>query len=126
MNEFIATKNAPAAIGPYSQGVKNRNMLFVSGQIPFVPATMIVAGEDITSQTRQSLQNVKGIVEAAGFALTDIVKCTVYLKDMNDFAAMNAEYAAFFQLHKPARAAVEVARLPKDVKVEIDAICVRN
>jgi len=125
MNQFVKTEHAPAAIGPYSQAVLAGNTLYVSGQIPFVPETMKVAGDDITSQTRQSLQNVKGIVEAAGFKVTDIVKCTVFLKDMNEFAAMNAEYAAFFGDHKPARAAVEVARLPRDVRVEIDAICVR-
>ncbi|MFA5006911.1 MAG: RidA family protein [Candidatus Izemoplasmatales bacterium] len=125
MTQFIKTEHAPAAIGPYSQAVLAGNTLYVSGQIPFVPETMKVAGDDVASQTRQSLQNVKGIVEAAGFKVADIVKCTVFLKDMNDFAAMNAEYAAFFGDHKPARAAVEVARLPRDVKVEIDAICVR-
>lgn len=125
MNQFIKTEHAPAAIGPYSQAVLAGNTLYVSGQIPFVPETMKVAGDDIASQTRQSLQNVKGIVEAAGFKVADIVKCTVFLKDMNEFSAMNAEYAAFFGDHKPARAAVEVARLPRDVRVEIDAVCVR-
>jgi 2-iminobutanoate/2-iminopropanoate deaminase len=125
MHQFIHTPNAPAAIGPYSQAVRAGNTLFVSGQIPFVPETMTVAGPDIGSQTRQSLANVKAIVEEAGFSLNDIVKCTVYLKDMGEFAVMNAEYAAFFGNHKPARAAVEVARLPKDVRVEIDAICVK-
>jgi 2-iminobutanoate/2-iminopropanoate deaminase len=122
MLKSIVTDKAPAAIGPYSQAVLAGNTLFVSGQIPFVPETMKVAGEDIATQTRQSLHNIQAIVEAAGFQTSDIVKCTVFLKDLNEFAAMNAEYAAFFQNHKPARATVEVSRLPKDVRVEIDAI----
>jgi len=126
MRRFIQTEKAPAAIGPYSQAVLVGNTLYVSGQIPFVPETMTVAGPDILTQTRQSLANLKAIVEAAGFSLEDIVKCTVYLQDMNEFSLMNAEYAAFFQNHKPARAAVEVARLPKNVRVEIDAICVKE
>ena len=125
MLQFVKTQNAPAAIGPYSQGVVAGNTLYVSGQIPFVPATMTIAGPDIASQTRQSLSNIKAIVEEAGFKVTDIVRCTVFLKDMNDFPAMNAEYAAFFGEHKPARAAVGVSRLPKDCLVEIDAICAR-
>lgn len=125
MFRFIQTKKAPAAIGPYSQAVLAGNTLYVSGQIPFVPETMTVAGPDIAAQTRQSLANIKGIVEEAGFTVNDIVKCTVYLKDMGEFAIMNGEYAAFFGAHKPARAAVEVAKLPKDVRVEIDAICVK-
>lgn len=125
MSQIIRTENAPAAIGPYSQAILAGNTLYVSGQIPFVPATMAIAGPDIASQTRQSLANVKAIVEEAGFRITDIVRCTVFLLDLNDFAAMNAEYAAFFGDHKPARAAVQVARLPKDSRIEIDAICVR-
>lgn len=125
MNQFIKTDLAPAAIGPYSQAVLAGNTLYVSGQIPFIPETMTVSGPDVASQTRQSLKNIKAIVEAAGFAVTDIVRCTVFMKDLKEFSAMNAEYAAFFQQHKPARAAVEVARLPKDVLIEIDAICVK-
>lgn len=123
--KFISTEHAPQAIGPYSQAVLAGNTLYVSGQIPFVPETMQVAGPDVTSQTRQSLKNIEAIVETAGFSVTDIVKCTVYMKNLGEFQAMNAEYAAFFQDHKPARAAVEVARLPKDVLVEIDAVCVK-
>jgi len=125
MNQFIKTDLAPAAIGPYSQAVLAGNTLYVSGQIPFISETMTVSGPDVASQTRQSLKNIKAIVEAAGFAVTDIVRCTVFMKDLKEFAVMNAEYAAFFQQHKPARAAVEVARLPKDVLIEIDAICVK-
>lgn len=125
MHKFISTPHAPAAIGPYSQAVLANDTLYVSGQIPLIPETMTLAGPDTATQTRQSLRNIQAIVEAAGFRLTDVVRCTVYLKDMNEFAVMNAEYLAFFGEHKPARAAVEVARLPKDVRVEIDAICVR-
>jgi len=125
MNQFIKTDLAPAAIGPYSQAVLAGNTLYISGQIPFIPETMTVSGPDVASQTRQSLKNIKAIVEAAGFTVTDIVRCTVFMKDLKEFALMNAEYAAFFQQHKPARAAVEVARLPKDVLIEIDAICVK-
>lgn len=126
MLKFIETDLAPKAIGPYSQAVEAGNMLFVSGQIPFVPETMTLVSEDIRIQTNQSLNNIKGIVETAGFRIKDIVKCTVFLKDMNHFKDMNEVYASFFKTHKPARAAVEVARLPKDVLVEIDAICIRN
>ncbi len=125
MLKTIKTELAPAAIGPYSQGVLAGTTLYVSGQIPFIAATMKLAGDDIQSQTRQSLQNVKAIVEAAGYAISDIVKCTVFIKDMNEFPAMNAVYQEFFGEHKPTRSTVEVARLPKDVKVEIDAIAVR-
>jgi 2-iminobutanoate/2-iminopropanoate deaminase len=126
MLKFIETELAPKAIGPYSQAVEAGNMLFVSGQIPFVPETMTLVSEDIRTQTNQSLQNIKGIVETAGYGIEDIVKCTVFLKDMNHFKDMNEVYASFFKTHKPARAAVEVARLPKDVLVEIDAICKKN
>ncbi|MFA6649225.1 MAG: Rid family detoxifying hydrolase [Candidatus Izemoplasmatales bacterium] len=125
MLKFINTPMAPAAVGPYSQGVLAGNTLYVSGQIPFVAETMTVAGPDISLQTRQSLFNIKAIVEQAGFQITDIARCTVFMRNMNDFAIMNAEYQAFFKDHKPARAAVEVSRLPKDVLVEIDAICIK-
>ena len=126
MKKMIHTPLAPKAIGPYSQAVSVLNQLYVSGQIPFVPETMTLVSEDVTQQTKQSLQNILAIVHEAGFSLTDIVKCTVYLKDMNDFTKMNEAYLTFFGNHKPARAAVEVARLPRDVKVEIDAICVKE
>ncbi|HOW38671.1 MAG TPA: RidA family protein [Candidatus Izemoplasmatales bacterium] len=125
MHRPIHTDQAPAAIGPYSQAILANDTLYVSGQTPLIPETMAVVAPDIVSQTRQSLKNIKAIVEAAGFTVSDIVKCTVFLKDMNDFAAMNGEYLAFFGAHKPARSTVEVARLPKDVRVEIDAVCVR-
>ena len=122
MNEIIHTPNAPAAIGPYSQAVKAGNMLFVSGQIPIDPSTGAFAGEDIVTQTRQSLTNVKNILAAAGYALTDVVKTTVLLADIADFAAMNAVYAEFFVENCPARACFAVRDLPKGALVEIEAI----
>ncbi len=126
MLKFIKTEQAPAAIGPYSQAVLANDTLYVSGQLPFEPKTMTLPGDDVASQTLQSLNNIKAIVEAAGFQLTDVVRCGVFLKDMSTFAQMNGVYQSFFGDHKPARAAVEVARLPKDVMVEIDAICVKS
>jgi 2-iminobutanoate/2-iminopropanoate deaminase len=123
--KFIETKKAPAAVGPYSQGVEANGTLYVSGQIPFVPETMTLIGPTIQEQTKQSLDNIKAIVEEAGYKVENIVKCQVFLKDMNDFTYMNKVYEDFFDGHKPARCAVEVSRLPKDVKVEIDAVCVK-
>lgn len=122
----IHTTDAPKAVGPYSQAILAKDTLYVSGQIPYVAATMTVAGEDIKSQTRQSLENIKAIVEKAGLQVTDIVKCGVFLQDLSMFADMNEVYAEFFNGHKPARFAVEVARLPLDVLIEIDAIAVKN
>ena len=122
MNTPIYTPNAPAAIGPYSQAVQAGSMLFVSGQIPIDPATGNFAGEDITTQTRQSLTNVKNILEAAGYSLNDVVKTTVLLADIADFAAMNAVYAEFFSENKPARACFAVRDLPRGALVEIEAI----
>ena len=122
MREIISTTGAPGAIGPYSQGVKANGMLFVSGQLPLDPATGAFPGSDITSQTRQSLTNVKHIVEAAGMTLADVVRVGVFLKEMNDFAARNEVYGQFFTTDCPARAAVEVARLPKDALVEIECV----
>ena len=122
MNTPIYTPNAPAAIGPYSQAVQAGNMLFVSGQIPVDPATGNFAGEDIVTQTKQSLTNVKNILEAAGYSLNDVVKTTVLLADIADFAAMNAVYAEFFCENKPARACFAVRDLPKAALVEIEAI----
>ncbi|QVK19818.1 RidA family protein [Mycoplasmatota bacterium] len=125
MKNLINTSNAPAAVGPYTQAFEAHGTLFVSGQIPFVPETMTLVSDDISDQARQSLENVKAIVNEAGYEITDIVKCQVFLNDMNDFQAVNNVYADFFGDHKPARCAVEVSRLPKDVGVEIDAICVK-
>ena len=122
MKEIISTQNAPAAIGPYSQGVKAGNLLFVSGQIPLDPATGEVVEANIQTQTTRSLNNLKAILEQAGGSLASVVKTTVFLKSMDDFAEMNAVYQSFFQTECPARSAVQVGKLPKDVLVEIQAI----
>ena len=122
MNQSIHTPNAPAAIGPYSQAVQAGNTLYVSGQIPIDPATGAFSGVDITAQTRQSLTNVRNILEAAGFTLADVVKTTVLLADIADFATMNAVYAEFFTSDCPARACFAVKDLPKGALVEIEAI----
>ena len=125
MNNAISTPNAPAAIGPYSQGIQAGSTLFVSGQLTIDPATGAFAGEDIASQTRQSLTNIKNILAAAGASMNDVVKTTVMLKNIGDFAAMNAVYAEFFTEPFPARAAYQVAALPKDALVEIECIAVK-
>ncbi len=125
MNQIIHTEKGPAAIGPYSQAVQAGNLLFVSGQIPIDPATGVFAGEDIVAQTRQSLRNVQAILETAGYQLSDVVKATVLLSDMGDFAAMNGVYAEFFQTDCPARAAFAVKELPKGAKVEIEVIAAK-
>ncbi len=122
MKKAIFTKNAPAAVGPYSQAMRAGDMLFVSGQIPYVPSTMKLVSEDIKEQTRQSLENVKAILEEAGASLNDVVKAGVFIKDMNEFGAINEVYSEYFSENKPARACVEVARLPLDVRVEIEVI----
>lgn len=120
---FIETDKAPAAIGPYSQAVQAGDLLYVSGQLPIDGISGKIP-EGVEEQTRQSLTNIKLIVEAAGGRLADIIKCTVYLKDMNNFASMNKIYAEYFTANCPARVAVEVSRLPKDVDIEIEAIAV--
>ncbi len=125
MNQSIYTPNAPAAIGPYSQAVQTGNMLFVSGQIPIVPASGEFAGNDIATQTHQSLTNIKNILAAAGYSLNDVVKTTVLLADIADFAAMNAVYAEYFSENKPARAAFAVKDLPRGALVEIEAIAAK-
>ena len=122
MNQTIHTDKAPAAIGPYSQAVRAGSLLFVSGQLPIDPATGTFAGQDITAQTRQSLKNVQAILEAAGYCCADVVKATVLLANMADFAAMNAVYAEFFPSNCPARAAFAVKELPKGALVEIEVI----
>ena len=119
----VATTNAPAAIGPYSQGIIVNGMFYSSGQIPLTAAGELVEG-DIVVQTHQVFANLKAVLEAAGSSLDNVVKTTVFMKDMNDFVAMNEVYASHFGEHKPARSAVEVARLPKDVKVEIEVMAV--
>jgi len=120
--EQVVTENAPKAIGPYSQGTKGNGFVFCSGQIPADPKTGELVSGSITDQTRQSLSNVKGVIEGAGSSMDRVMKVTVFLKDMNDFSEMNAEYTKWFSDPPPARAAVEVARLPKDVDIEIEAI----
>lgn len=123
MKEVISTNNAPGAIGPYSQAIKLGNMLFASGQIPIDPKTGEFAGNDIKTQTKQSLANVKAILEEAGTSLENVVKTTVFLSDINNFAAMNEVYAEVFAgTVFPARSAVEVAALPKGALVEIEVI----
>lgn len=129
MTKVIHTEKAPAAIGPYVQAVDLGDLVFTSGQIPVNPATNAVPS-DIVAQTRQSLENVKAIIEQAGLTAADIVKTTVFVKDLNDFVAVNTEYERFFKENHhpnfPARSCVEVARLPKDVGLEIEAIARRK
>ena len=122
MKQVIHTDSAPAAIGPYSQAIQIGDLLFVSGQVPIDPRTGAIVEGDIKAQAQQSLNNLKAILNAAGTNMGAVVKTTVFLADMNDFAAMNEVYAQFFQEPFPARSAVQVARLPKDAKVEIEAI----
>ena len=124
MKEIISTPNAPAAIGPYSQAIKAGNLLFISGQVPLDPATGEVVEGDITVQTRRVLDNVKAILAEAGADFSNVVKTTVFLKDMNDFVPMNRVYAEYYPENCPARSAVQVGRLPKDVSVEIETIAV--
>lgn len=124
MNQAIHTENAPAAIGPYSQGIKAGNTIYVSGQLPIDPATGEFAGTDIAAQTRQSLTNIQNILAAAGTDMSKVVKTTVLLADITEFGAMNEVYAEFFQEPYPARAAFQVAAIPKGAKVEIEAIAV--
>lgn len=130
MTKVLHTEQAPAAIGPYVQGVDLGNMVMTSGQIPVIPATGEIVSEDVAKQARQSLENVKAVVESSGLSVSDIVKMTVFVKDLNDFGIVNEVYGSFFDEHKvanyPARSCVEVARLPKDVKIEIEAIAVRK
>lgn len=123
MRKIVATKAAPAAIGPYSQGNIFGNLIFTSGQVPLDPETGAIVGTTIEEQTEQVLKNVKAILEEAGSCLQNVLKTTVFIKNMNDFAAMNAVYAKYFtEGSYPSRSAVEVARLPKDVLVEIETI----
>jgi 2-iminobutanoate/2-iminopropanoate deaminase len=119
---IIKTETAPPAIGPYSQAIKVDQMIFVSGQIPIDKEAKNIVGADIASQTRQCLENIRAILESTGAAMSQVVKTTVYLKDMGDFKQMNEVYKDFFQIDPPARACVEVSKLPGNVLVEIDAI----
>ena len=124
MNEVVSTDKAPGAIGPYSQAIKTNGMVFCSGQIPIDPATGDFVSEDIAEQTTQVFKNLTAVLEAAGSGLDKVVKTTVFLADMNDFAAMNEVYANYFTENKPARATVQAARLPRDARVEIECIAV--
>jgi 2-iminobutanoate/2-iminopropanoate deaminase len=124
MREIISTPDAPKAIGPYSQGIRANGFIFVSGQVAIDPATQQVITGDVAAQTARVIQNLSEILEAAGSGLGKVVRTTVFLKNMNDFAAMNEVYGKYFSAAPPARSTVEVSRLPKDVLVEIDVIAV--
>ena len=126
MHKIISSSRAPLAIGPYAQALiaQGSNMMFISGQLPLNPTTMTIDGLDIKAQTRQVLANIKAIIDEACVDKNAIIKTTVYLQNMSDFSLMNEEYSQFFASHKPARVCFEVARLPKDALVEIDAIAI--
>ena len=124
MEKIISTENAPGAIGPYSQAIKIRDMIFCSGQIPIDPATGNFVSDDVAEQTEQVLKNLEAVLKAGGAGFENVVKTTVFLADMNDFAVMNEVYGRFFSDVKPARATVQAARLPRDARVEIDCIAV--
>jgi 2-iminobutanoate/2-iminopropanoate deaminase len=126
MKTVIASAAAPAAVGPYSQAIAVGNLVFCAGQIPLDPASGNLIEGDVTAQTRRVLENVKAVLAAAGTTLNDVVKSTVFLLDMNDFAAMNAVYAEYFSAPFPARSTIQVARLPKDARVEIEVIASRS
>ena len=125
MNKNLSTPKAPAAIGPYAQGVQAGNMVFVSGQLPIVPETGDLHTGSMGEQTCQCMQNIAAILAEAGCTLQDVVKTTIFLKDLGDFVEVNAAYATFFPENPPARACVQVAKLPKDGRVEIEAIAVK-
>ena len=122
MIDIVATDRGPRAIGPYSQGIKANGFVFLSGQIALDPVTQQIVEGSVATQTERVLENLKGIVEAAGSSIQRVVKTTVFLADINDFAAMNEVYSRYFTTHRPARSTVEVSRLPRDVRVEIDLI----
>jgi len=122
MKKPISTDHAPKAIGPYSQAIVANGLAFLSGQIPLDPANNTMIDGDIVAQTERVLQNIKGLLEASGSSLSQVVKTTVFLKDMGEFAKMNEVYARYFSENAPARSTVEAARLPRDVRVEIDCI----
>jgi 2-iminobutanoate/2-iminopropanoate deaminase len=122
MREVIATDTAPKAIGPYSQAIRAQGLIFTSGQIAFDPATQQIIAGDVSAQTDRVLKNLDAILQGAGSSVDKVLRCTVFLKNMGDFAAMNEVYGRYFKQSPPARSTVEVARLPKDVLVEIDVI----
>jgi len=126
MRTVIATERGPKAIGPYSQAIKANGLVFLSGQIPLDPATQQLITGDVAAQTERVLQNIAAVLDAAGTSLARVVKTTVFLKNMNDFVAMNEVYGCYFTAEPPARSTVEVARLPKDVLVEIDVIALEG
>lgn len=126
MKDRIQTNNAPQAIGPYSQAIKANGLIFASGQIPLDPATMQIVEGGIREQTERVMRNLAAVLEAAGSQLNRVVKTTVFLADMNEFAAMNEVYGSFFDELPPARSTVEVKRLPRDVRVEIDVIALAD
>lgn len=124
--KVIKTKNAPAALGPYEAGIKVGNFIFTSGQIPVDPKTNDLVTGPIESQARQSLENIKGILEEEGYSLKDVVKTTVFLADINDFAAVNKVYGEYFSEHKPARSCLQVAKIPKNAGLEIEVIAYKE
>mgnify|MGYP001219763602 CR=1 FL=1 len=124
MKTIVATDSAPKAIGPYSQATAHNGLVYLSGQIPLDPATMQIIEGDIAAQTERVMENLKAVLEAAGSSLSQVLKTTVYLKDMGEFAKMNEVYGRYFPDSPPARATVEVARLPRDVRVEIECIAI--
>ncbi len=124
MIEVVATEKAPGAIGPYSQAIKANGMVFCSGQIPIDPATGNFVSDDVVEQTEQVFKNLGEVLAAAGASFETVVKTSVFLADMNDFAAMNEVYSRYFETNKPARATVQAARLPRDARVEIDCIAI--
>ena len=123
---IISTNAAPQAIGPYSQAIEVNNTLYISGQIPLDPQTMEVIADDVATQTHQCLKNIDAILTQAGYSLHNVVKCGIFLTDMNDFSIVNEVYGQYFHSHKPTRSCVQVAKLPREVKIEIEAIAVRN
>jgi 2-iminobutanoate/2-iminopropanoate deaminase len=124
VKQIVHTDKAPAAIGPYSQAVHAGKLIFTAGQIPIDPETGGIAGNDIQTQTRQVLENLGAVLSAAGSDLKHVLKTTVFLKNMSDFSGMNAVYAAYFPENPPARSAVEVARLPRDVLIEVECVAI--
>jgi len=126
MKQIISTPHAPAAIGPYSQAIQTGNLLFISGQIPIVPETGKLLEGDIRMQTEQVMKNIGAILEAAGLGFADVVKCTCYLEDIADFKAMNEVYGSYFTVEPPARAALQIGKLPLGAKVEIDTIAAKK
>ena len=122
MKKIIHTPKAPAAIGPYSQAISYQNLIFCSGQLPLHPETMEMVGKTAAEQTKQVMENLKAVLEAAGSDLKKILKCTIFVKDLNDFSSINEVYASYFPENPPARATVEVSRLPKDALVEIECV----